>query len=170
MGEAARRKKLDANYGKIPSLRTPEKIANHAALIIEELFGEFKEVLKNAIVGKTEAENYQSESEKIQGWLEKKFLSYREQERSLLAKHMLLIVFDLMGEPVENEWGNISEISPMLMLYMLKANQKYLTYEENEKMLLELQKLVEQGRKLGLNSCDKFLTKKIAEELELLAQ
>jgi len=53
MGRAARRKKLNANYGNLISLKTEKAISQHAAQIIRDLFAECKEVVKNAMAGTT---------------------------------------------------------------------------------------------------------------------
>ncbi len=168
MGEAARRKKIDANYGKVPSLKTSDSISKYGEIIIEDLFDEFKELLRNVMLGKSDPENYQEELLKIQQGLDKRLSNYRDVDRPMLVKYLLVLISELSSEIIEDEEGNPREVSPMLMFYLLKAGQKYLTLQENQTLLTGFKELVASGQQLGIKSCGEFLNQKITEEIKLL--
>lgn len=146
MGEAARRKKLNQNYGKIPSLSTKSLKSKEAGKITEELFGEFKVILSGFIKAQSIPENYQSDSEKIKQWVDKRLLKYHEQDRPILAVAIFYLVFSLVGEDVVDKFGEHTEISPLLLTCFVKIVKNYLSREETEKLLLSCQKIREREK------------------------
>jgi len=168
MGEAARRKKLDANYGKVRSLKTSDSISKYGTMIVEDLFDEFKELFRNVMLDKFKPENYQEELIIIQQGLDKRLSNYQDADRSMLAKYILVVVNEISSEVIKDDEGNPREVSPMLMFYLLKAGQQYLTLKENQTLLTGLKELVESGQERGIKSCGKFLHQKITEEIQLL--
>ena len=168
MGEAARRKKLDATYGKVPCLNTSKSISKYAEIIMEDLFSELKELLRNVMLGKFQPENYQEELIIIQQGLDKRLSNYRDVDRPKLVKYLLVLMSDVSSEIIKDDSGNPREVSPMLMFYLLKAGQQYLTLKENQTLLTGLKELVESGQERGIKSCGKFLHQKITEEIQLL--
>ena len=162
MGEAARRKKLNQNYGKIPSLKTKSLKSKEAGKITEELFEEFKVTLSRFIKAQSIPENYQSDSEKIKQWVDKRLLKYHEQDRSILAASIFSLIFSLVGEDVVDEFGYHTEISPLLLTCFVKIVKSYLSREETEKLLLSFQKSRERAKNLE----SKFDLDSILEETE----
>ena len=149
MGRAARRKKLNANYGNLISLRTEKAISQHAEKIIKDLFAECKEVVKNAMVGTTEPENYQSELTKIKLGLENKLSAYRESNRQDLIRNILIAMVNLSSQVIKNKKGN-QPISPMLIFYIIQASEKYLTSEQRKTLLTGIKELVRWAKPLIL--------------------
>ena len=168
MGRAARRKKLNANYGNLISLRTEKAISQHAAQIIRDLFAECKEIVKNAMAGTTESENYQSELAKIKLGLENRLSAYRESNRQDLIREILTVMVNLSSQVVKNKQGNLQPISPMLIFYIIQASEKYLTSEQRKTLLTGIKELVEQEPKIRKKSGSEWMYEKVTEEIQLL--
>ncbi len=131
MGEASRRKKLDPNYGKVPSLSTPSLKEKHSEKIFQELLEQFKVEFSTLLTAETIPENYQTVTEQVRLWLGNKLLTYREPERSELAK---LLFFTLV------EVGEDVSFSPLLTSCIFKAVKDYLTPRELQVLLDSLDK------------------------------
>jgi len=116
MGAAARRKKLDPNYGKVPSLSTPDLKYKHSEIIFEELTERFKVELAPLFKAKTVPENYQTLTEEVGSWLDNKLLTYREPDRVYLAKY----VFFMLVEIEEHV-----SFSPLVISCIFKAVKDY---------------------------------------------
>ena len=149
MGEAARRKKLDPNYGKISRLGTNSLKFKEAEKIIEELFKEFKLTLNKFMKAESIPENYQSDSEKIKQWLDERLLKYQEQDRSTLAQAIFAFIVSLGSEDLVNELGYHTEVSPVLLMCFVKIVKNYLSREENEKLLLKIKESQDNAKTLN---------------------
>ena len=86
MGEASRRKKLDPNYGQVPSLSTPSMKEKHSGEIFLELMKQFPQAFTHLFKTRDVPENYQTVTEEVRLWLNNQLLIYREADRADLAK------------------------------------------------------------------------------------
>ena len=131
MGAASRRKKLDPNYGKVPSLSTPSLKEKHSEKIFQELLEQFKVEFSTLLTAETIPENYQTVTEQVRLWLGNKLLTYREPDRAELAK-LLFFTLVLVGEDVS--------FRPLLISCIFKAVKDYLTPRELQVLLDSLDK------------------------------
>ena len=159
MGEAARRKKLDPNYGKVPSLSTKARKEEHSDKIFYDFIVYFSLEFKNLLKAKTVPENYQTITEQVKLWVESQLLTYGKSDRVYLAKS---IFYTLVT--VEE---HIS-ISPLAMSCLFKAVKEYFPAKELQGLLNSLENdLKKQSQFPVTNPCEKFAHEEIAKEARL---
>ena len=168
MGEAARRKKLDSSYGKIPRLSTNSLKFKETEKIIQELFKEFKSTLNELMKAESIPETYQSDSEKIKQWVDQRLLKYHEQDRSTLAVAIFAFITSLGSGDLLEQLGYRTEISPLLLTCFVKIVKNYLSREESEKLLLSFQKSRERAKTLEPNFDLDSIFEETERELQLV--
>ncbi len=120
MGAAARRKKLDPNYGQVISLSTQSMKYKHSKKIFSELMEQFQVELNALFIAETVPENYQTVTEQIRLWLKEQLLTYREPDRAELAK-LIFFALVVVQEDVS--------FSLLAVSCIFKAVKDYLTPE-----------------------------------------
>ncbi len=168
MGEAARRKKLDSSYGKISRLSTNIMKFEEAEKIIEELFKEFKLTISKFMRAQSIPENYQSDSDKIQQWVDKKLLKYHEQDRSILAGAIFSLIVSLASDDLVDEFGNSIKGTPLLLMCFVKIFKNYFNREKSQQFLLKIQQLRELGKPLKTKLEWDSIFEETERELELV--
>lgn len=83
MGEAKRRKQLDANYGKVHQIRTTQEFGNHIIKLFESLSEKWYEYI--------EATNFDLDEviQKLTNTTEQQFSSYKASDQQLLATALI---------------------------------------------------------------------------------
>ncbi len=115
MGEARRRKKLDSNYGKLPSLKISGGRDRHINKILDDLYSQCESELKTLINAKKTPDNYQLLRDSIAGCLENIMSKYREEDREIIA-HYIVSVFSTMSENY-----NLNPIGVLCLVEILKS-------------------------------------------------
>ena len=159
MGEASRRKKLDPNYGKVPSLSTRARKQEHSEQIFYEFIKQFGREFKNLFKSKTVPENYQTIIEEVKLWVDTRLLTYGKSDRAYLAKS---VFYTLVA--VEEELY----LSPLAMSCLFKAVKEYFPDEELQGQLNCLEKDLKKPNLFSVtNPCEKFAYEEIAKEIRL---
>ena len=158
MGAAARRKKLDPNYGKVTSLSTPDLKHKHSEIIFEELTEHFKVELAPLFHAKTVPDNYQTVTEEIRSWLHDKLLTYREQDRVYLAKYVFFMLVEI-EERVS--------FSPVVISCIFKAVKDYFTPNELQSLLNRFDRELPTTQSDAIDPCEQFAYEDISQEIKL---
>ena len=159
MGEAARRKKLDPNYGKVPSLSTRARKKKHSKKIFHELLKEFAPELRSLSKAKTVPENYQTITERVKLWVDNQLLSYDKSDRAYLAKY-LFRPFVVANEPLS--------LNPLIMSCLFKAVMEYFPPDQLQCFLNNLETDDNRERLFSpTDPCKKFAYEEIAQEVRL---
>ena len=158
MGEASRRQKLAPNYGKVPSLSTPDLKYKHSEIIYEELTEHFKVELAHLSKAKTVPENYQTVTEEVRLWLYNKLLTYRKPDRVYLAKY----VFFMLVEIEEHV-----SFSPLAISCIFKAVKDYFSPSELQGLLNRFDRELPTERSFTTDPCEKFAYEEMVKEARL---
>ncbi|MEL6495786.1 MAG: hypothetical protein AAFQ41_11805 [Cyanobacteria bacterium J06623_7] len=89
MGEAKRRKQLDQDYGKVPSLSSQGQQQKHIESIMQELSQQFSQEIKDIAAAESIIEPYESYCDAISAWIEKRLAIYQADDRSLIASSIM---------------------------------------------------------------------------------
>jgi hypothetical protein len=157
MGEASRRKKLDPNYGKVVSLRTPSLKNEYSDKVFNELIEQFRVEFAHLFRTETVPENYHTVAEQVRLWLKDKLSTYREEDRAYIAKFIFSTLVKV-GEEVG--------FSPLAISCIFKAVKDYFTPDELQSLLNHLDSR-KKGQSSITNSCVKFADEEIAKEAKL---
>lgn len=158
MGAAARRKKLDPNYGKVPSLSTPDLKYKHSEIIFEELTEHFKVELAPLFKAKTVPENYQTLTEEIRTWLYNKLLTYKEPDRVYLAKYVFFMLVEIEEQV---------SFSPLVISCIFKAVKEYFTLDELQGLLNRFDRELPTAQFSPTDPCEKFAYEDMSQEIKL---
>ena len=90
MGEAKRRKQLDSNYGRVPSLTSQSQKEKHVDRIIDELSQQFKDEIKEIATAESIIEPYHRYCQSMSAWINRRLATYQPGDRTLIASSIMI--------------------------------------------------------------------------------
>ena len=159
MGEASRRKKLDPNYGKVPSLSTQSMKEKHSGDIFYELIKQFPQAFKVLFKTSEVPENYHTVTEEIRLWLYNKLSIYKPADRAELAKSLFTTMVGVADE---------LSLNPLAISCITKAVKDYFTPDELQSLLDVVDKeLKTSSPSYSKAPCIKFAHEEMAKDIKL---
>ena len=159
MGEAARRKKLDPNYGKVISLSTRSLREKHSGDIFYELIKQFPQAFKVVFKTSDVPDNYQTVTEEIRLWLYNKLSIYQAADQAELAK---LLFATMVGV------GDELSLNPLAVSCMFKAVKDYFTPDELQSLLdIVDEELRMESQSKPTHPCVKFAHEEMTKDAKL---
>ena len=159
MGEAARRKKLDPNYGKVPSLSTRSLKYKHLGKICQEFIKQFHQEFNELFEAETVPVNYQTVKEEVRLWLKNKLSIYSSADRAELAKLLFYLLVGVQEDDLFN---------PLLISCIFKAVKEYLTLSELQGLLDSLDEDFSLGSQSDITApCAQFAYEEMVQEINL---
>ncbi len=132
MGEAKRRKKLDASYGNVPSLTSPSQQQKHVDLIVDELSKKFAIQIKQIAGAESMIDGYDSYKQSVFNWLNSKLEPYRQGDRILIASSIMSVYAEIAMQ---------YETSPLLIKFWYEVLESFLSDEKRDRIEVIVKKI-----------------------------
>lgn len=125
MGEAKRRKQLDASYGKTHSLVSLNQQQKHVDAIASELSYRFKSEIKEIAAAESIIDNYDSYKEFVSNWLHPKLEQYRPSDRLTIASSIMTLYAEIAMQ---------YESSPLLIKFWFEVLEPFLSEDKKARI------------------------------------
>ena len=132
MGEAKRRKKLDVDYGSVPSLTTHNQQQKHVDLIVDELSKKFAIEIEQIASAESMIDSYESNKQSVSNWLHSKLELYRQSDRTLIASSIMTVYAEIAMQ---------YETSPLLIKFWYEILESWLSQEKRDRIGVIVKKI-----------------------------
>ncbi|MGD1918197.1 MAG: hypothetical protein ACFCAD_04520 [Pleurocapsa sp.] len=132
MGEAKRRKKLDASYGNVPSQTSPSQQQKHVDLIVDELSKKFTIQIKQIAGAESMIDGYDSYKQSVFNWLNSKLEPYRQGDRILIASSIMSVYAEIAMQ---------YETSPLFIKFWYDVLESFLADEKRDRIEVIVKKI-----------------------------
>lgn len=132
MGEAKRRKQLDATYGNVPRLTSRDLQQKHVNLIVDELSQKFATEIEQIAAAESIINSYEFDKQLISDWLHSKLELYRQSDRTLLASSIMTIYAEIAMK---------YKTSPLLIKFWYEILKPFLASEKRDRIEIIVKKI-----------------------------